>query len=135
MLNTHCTLHQVTSEARPREPSSAAPVGSSHRSAWPRISLLIPRKCAHTYEHQGADAVALRGFFSLFGSIIDIKVVSVGKMGLSEGHILFDSPDAVDKVLMPENLGTLPCEVQPLCTFFAACARVVTLVRVVRTQT
>ena len=74
--------------------------------------------------------MALRSFFSLFGSIIDIKVVSVGKKGLSEGHILFDSPDAVDKVLVPENLGTLPCEVQPvllllrcLCTRCVSCAR------------
>lgn len=72
--------------------------------------------------------MALRSFFSLFGSILDIQVVSVGKTGLSEGHILFDSPDAVDKVLMPENLGTLPCEVQPVLLLLRCmCARCVSL--------
>jgi hypothetical protein len=72
--------------------------------------------------------VALRSFFSLFGSIIDIKLVLVGKMGLSEGHILFDSPDAVDKVLRPENLGTLPCEVQPGLLFLrCVCPRCASL--------
>jgi hypothetical protein len=53
----------------------------------------------------------------------------VGKKGLSEAHILFDSPDAVDKVLMPENLGTLPCEVQPVLLLLCVRAFSVVLCR------
>jgi hypothetical protein len=61
---------------------------------------------------QGADPAALRSYFNMYGKIVDLKVIPVGKTGLSEAHILYDSPDAVDAVLAPENLGTLPCQAE-----------------------
>lgn len=61
---------------------------------------------------QGADPAALRSYFNMYGTIADLKVIPVGKTGLSEAHILYDTSDAVDAVLAPENLDSLPCRAE-----------------------
>jgi hypothetical protein len=59
----------------------------------------------------GTDPVALRSFFAQFGQVVEVKMVPVGKQGLSEAYVQFSSADAADAVLAPENIERLPCEV------------------------